>query len=83
MTFSNLNFASPSTSDLQRTSSKRPHSNTNDPRTALAALEKKEEILANLDPEKREKAIEKGLWKKAELLAQGEKVRDDPKLLKK
>jgi hypothetical protein len=54
-----------------------------DPKTALAASEKKRLRIAGLDEEKRADIEEKELWLQAKKRAHGEKVRDDTSLLKK
>ncbi|SMQ52081.1 unnamed protein product [Zymoseptoria tritici ST99CH_3D7] len=54
-----------------------------DPRTALAAAEKKAARLSSLDPAKRADIAEKDMWLNAKKRAHGERVRDDASLLKK
>ncbi|KAF2747059.1 SURF6-domain-containing protein [Sporormia fimetaria CBS 119925] len=54
-----------------------------DPKTALAAAEKKKARISALDEEKRKDIEEKDLWLAAKKRAQGEKVHDDPALLRK
>jgi len=49
----------------------------------LEHLVAREERLAKLDPEKKTVAVENDRWHSALLSARGEKVRDDPALLKK
>ncbi|KAL1922483.1 uncharacterized protein VTP21DRAFT_10022 [Calcarisporiella thermophila] len=57
-----------------------------DAKTALKQVEahrEKLEKLKNVDKNKAEEVIEKEAWKKAMAMASGEKIKDDPKLLKK
>ena len=54
-----------------------------DPKTRLAQLDAKAERLAKMDPEKAERAKENDRWHHALLAARGEKVKDNPALLKK
>ncbi|KAF1979964.1 SURF6-domain-containing protein [Bimuria novae-zelandiae CBS 107.79] len=54
-----------------------------DPKTALEAAKNKQARLGALDEEKRKKIEEQDLWLNAKRRAQGERVHDDPKLLKK
>jgi hypothetical protein len=54
-----------------------------DPKTALEAAKKKKQRLSALDEAKRKDIEEKDLWLAAKKRAQGEKVLDDPTLLKK
>ncbi|KAF2711683.1 SURF6-domain-containing protein [Pleomassaria siparia CBS 279.74] len=54
-----------------------------DAKTALEAAEKKKARLSGLDETKRKDIEEKDLWLTAKKRAQGEKVHDDPSLLKK
>jgi hypothetical protein len=54
-----------------------------DPKTALEAAEKKRQRLSGLDEAKRKDIEEKDAWLAAKKRAQGEKVFDDPTLLKK
>jgi len=54
-----------------------------DAKGQLGHLIAREERLAKMDPEKKEKAIENDRWHHALLSARGEKVRDDSTLLKK
>lgn len=54
-----------------------------DAKGRLEHLVKREERLSKLDPEKASKAIENDRWHSALLSARGEKVKDDPALLKK
>lgn len=54
-----------------------------DAKTALEAAKNKQARLNALDEEKRKDIQEKDLWLNAKRRAQGERVHDDPKLLKK
>ena len=54
-----------------------------DPRTALQALEKKQDRINNLDEKKKAEIEEKNLWLSAKMKAHGENVKDDKSLLKK
>ncbi|KAF2799921.1 SURF6-domain-containing protein [Melanomma pulvis-pyrius CBS 109.77] len=54
-----------------------------DPKTALEAAEKKKARIGGLDETKRKDIEEKDLWLTAKKRAQGEKVHDDPNLLKR
>jgi hypothetical protein len=54
-----------------------------DPKGRLEHLVAREERLAKLDPEKKAVAVENDRWHSALLSARGEKVWDDPALLKK
>ncbi|ORY13289.1 surfeit locus protein 6-domain-containing protein [Clohesyomyces aquaticus] len=54
-----------------------------DPKTALEAAQKKQSRINGLDEAKRKDIEEKELWLTAKKRAQGEKVHDDPSLLKK
>lgn len=54
-----------------------------DPKTALEAAKNKKARLNALDEAKRKDIEEKDLWLNAKKRAQGERVHDDPKLLKK
>jgi hypothetical protein len=54
-----------------------------DPKTALEAAEKKKARISGLDETKRKDIEEKDLWLTAKKRAQGEKVHDDPNLLKR
>jgi len=54
-----------------------------DPKSRLAHLDAKAERLAKMDPEKAKKAMENDKWHHALLAAKGEKVKDDPSLLRK
>ncbi|KAM0752648.1 SURF6-domain-containing protein [Meredithblackwellia eburnea MCA 4105] len=92
--FSNLSFATPS---LPSTSTAKPrshipitasgkrnrHALPKDANLALSILNARKEKLEGMDPEKREKKEEKDKWEKVALKAEGEKVRDDEKRLKK
>lgn len=62
---------------------KNRHALPKDANQALEILQKRKERLDALDPEKREKKEEKERWEKVMLKAEGEKVRDDEKRLKK
>ncbi|GAA5844882.1 hypothetical protein JCM3766R1_004380 [Sporobolomyces carnicolor] len=96
--FSNLDFTSQSqkVSDSAMTPQQRKqmlkaagelkknrHDLPKDANAALEILEKRKQRIEGLDPEKREKAEEKDRWEKVLLKAEGEKVRDDEKRLKK
>ncbi|KAF2477950.1 SURF6-domain-containing protein [Lindgomyces ingoldianus] len=54
-----------------------------DPKTALEAAQKKQSRINGLDEAKRKDIEEKDLWLTAKKRAQGEKVHDDPALLRK
>lgn len=54
-----------------------------DPKTALEAAKNKQARLNTLDEDKRKEIQEKDLWLNAKKRAQGERVHDDAKLLKK
>ncbi|KAF2635792.1 hypothetical protein P280DRAFT_461150 [Massarina eburnea CBS 473.64] len=54
-----------------------------DPKTALEAAKNKQARLSGLDENKRKEIEEKDLWLDAKKRAQGERVHNDPKLLKK
>ncbi|GAA6064043.1 hypothetical protein JCM10212_001469, partial [Sporobolomyces blumeae] len=62
---------------------KNRHDLPKDANAALEILEKRKQRMDELDPEKREKAEDKERWEKVLLKAEGEKVRDDEKRLKK
>ncbi|BGP24932.1 ribosomal RNA-processing protein 14, RRP14 [Rhodotorula toruloides] len=62
---------------------KNRHALPKDANQALEIIQKRKERLDALDPEKREKKEEKERWEKVMLKAEGEKVRDDEKRLKK
>ena len=62
---------------------KNKHDLPKDANAALEILEKRKKRIEELDPEKREKFEEKDRWEKVLLKAEGEKVRDDEKRLKK
>ncbi|GAA5854375.1 hypothetical protein JCM8547_001799 [Rhodosporidiobolus lusitaniae] len=62
---------------------KNRHALPKDANQALEILAKRKARMDELDPEKREKAEEKERWEKVNLKAEGEKVRDDEKRLKK
>ncbi|GAA5938949.1 uncharacterized protein JCM15063_004373 [Sporobolomyces koalae] len=62
---------------------KNRHDLPKDANAALEILEKRKKRMDELDPEKREKAEDKDRWEKVLLKAEGEKVRDDEKRLKK
>ncbi|GAA5983738.1 hypothetical protein JCM5350_002377 [Sporobolomyces pararoseus] len=96
--FSNLDFTSQSqkVSDSAMTPQQRKqmlkaagalkknkHDLPKDANAALEILEKRKKRIEELDPEKREKFEEKDRWEKVLLKAEGEKVRDDEKRLKK
>ncbi|KAF2203040.1 SURF6-domain-containing protein [Delitschia confertaspora ATCC 74209] len=61
----------------------RKHKGPSDPKTALAAAEKKRARISGLDEAKRTDIEQKDLWLAAKKRAQGEKVHDDPTLLRK
>lgn len=54
-----------------------------DPRAALEALERHRQKLEAMTPEERERVEDKERWQKLGQKAEGEKVRDDEKRLKK
>jgi hypothetical protein len=54
-----------------------------DPKSRLAHLDAKAERLAKMDPEKAEKALTNDRWHHALLAARGERIKDNPSLLKK
>lgn len=54
-----------------------------DPKSRLEHLNAKAEKLAKMDPEKAERAKENDRWHHALLAAKGEKLKDNPALLKK
>ncbi|SCV72116.1 BQ2448_4810 [Microbotryum intermedium] len=96
-TFSNLDFTnsqlavaqatvmagSTSSKVHKLTTKKNRHDLPKDANAALAILEKRKEKLATLTDEQKEKVQDKEKWEKAGLRAEGEKVRDDEKRLKK
>lgn len=59
------------------------HALPKDPNAALEVLAARKERLEKLNPEQREKKEEKDRWEKVEMKAEGGKVRDDEKRLKK
>ena len=71
------------TPDLRGLLDPRPRKGRGDPRSALAAAQARAARLAGLDPAKRAAAEEHDAWASARRRAQGERVRDDPALLKK
>lgn len=56
---------------------------SHDPSVALSALSKREDFLAKLTPEARERAQEKDKWERMAMRAEGTKVYDDETKLKK
>ena len=56
---------------------------SHDPTVALAALNKREEFLAKLTPQARERAEEKDKWERMNMRAEGTKVYDEEAKLKK
>ena len=54
-----------------------------DPRTALQALEKKQDRIANMDEKKKTEIEEKDRWLSAKMRSHGEFIKDDKSLLKK
>lgn len=86
ISFSNLDFATvpvaPDGADGKKKKKNR-HALPKDANQALEVLAKRKESLAALEPEQREKREERDRWDKAALKAEGGKVRDDEKRLKK
>ncbi|CCE86844.1 Piso0_005361 [Millerozyma farinosa CBS 7064] len=88
--FGNIQFKDGSmvTSDLERVRSgvekkKQKGPANNDIKAHLLKLEQKRRKLQELSPEEKEKQREKEQWQKALAQAEGIKIKDDPKLLKK
>ena len=71
------------THDLQDLIDPRPKKGRSDARSALVAARARAARLAGLDPAKRAAAEEHDAWVAARKRAQGERVRDDPALLRK
>ena len=69
--------------DLSGFRESKKHKGKSDAKTALEAAKNKQARLNALDEEKRSKIQEQDLWLNAKKRAQGERVHDDPKLLKK
>jgi hypothetical protein len=69
--------------DLSGFRESKKHKGKSDAKTALEAAKNKQARLNALDEEKRNKIQEQDLWLNAKKRAQGERVHDDPKLLKK
>ena len=63
--------------------SKQKSKGASDPKSRLEHLKAREKKVAQMDPEKADKAIENDRWHHALLSARGEKVKDDISLLKK
>lgn len=92
-TFSNLDFTTPALASAQATidpktlakmtKKKNRHALPKDANQALEVLAKKKQQLEGLTPEQREKREDKDRWEKVQLKAEGEKIRDDEKRLKK
>ncbi|KAK4049468.1 hypothetical protein OIO90_005419 [Microbotryomycetes sp. JL221] len=92
-TFSNLDFdhqtlkSANATLDPKQKQSKsfKQHrlSLPKDPNQALQVLQARKEKLQDMTPEQREKIEQRDRWDKVELKAQGDKIRDDEKRLKK
>ncbi|KAK4046550.1 hypothetical protein OIV83_006002 [Microbotryomycetes sp. JL201] len=92
-TFSNLDFAHQSLLNANSTMSpkalsklsnkKNRHALPKDPNAALQVLAARKQKLSEMTDEQREKREDKDRWEKVELKAQGDKVRDDEKRLKK
>lgn len=59
------------------------HALPKDPNQALEVLARKQAQLDSLTPEQREKREDRDRWDKVQLKAEGEKIRDDEKRLKK
>ena len=71
------------THDLSGLLDKDKRKGPRDAKSALVAAQARQERLAALDPAQRAKIEEKEAWLNARKRAQGERVRDDPALLKK
>ncbi|KAI1273517.1 SURF6-domain-containing protein [Xylaria sp. FL0933] len=69
--------------DLTHVLNKTPKKGPSDPKTALLKFENQKKRLEAMDEEKRKDIEEKEAWLTARRRAEGEKIKDDEKLLKK
>ncbi|KAI8631554.1 SURF6-domain-containing protein [Xylariaceae sp. FL1651] len=69
--------------DLTHVLNKGPKKGPSDPKTALQKLENQKKRLEAMDEEKRKDIEEKESWLTARRRAEGEKIKDDEKMLKK
>ncbi|KAI0968368.1 SURF6-domain-containing protein [Xylaria arbuscula] len=69
--------------DLTHVLSKTPKKGPSDPKTALQKFENQKKRLEAMDDEKRKDVEEKEAWLTARRRAEGEKIKDDEKMLKK
>ncbi|KAI1847487.1 hypothetical protein JX265_013945 [Neoarthrinium moseri] len=69
--------------DLSHTLSEGKKKGKSDPKTALLKFQNEKKRLANMDEDKRKDIEEKETWLAARRKVEGEKIRDDEKLLKK
>ncbi|EMR61780.1 putative surfeit locus protein 6 protein [Eutypa lata UCREL1] len=69
--------------DLSHSLSKGKKKGPSDPKTALQKLENQKKRLEEMDNEKRKDIEDKEIWLTARRRAEGEKIKDDEKLLKK
>ena len=86
----NFSFGRVSFNDGQQTNSSlssiidpRKKKGPQDPRTALQALEKKQDRIASMDEKKKAEIEEKDRWLSAKMRSHGESIKDDKSLLKK
>lgn len=90
LTENNFSFGRVSFNDGQQTNSSlstiidpRKKKGPQDPRTALQALEKKQDRIASMDEKKKAEIEEKDRWLSAKMKSHGESIKDDKSLLKK
>ncbi|KAJ8127737.1 hypothetical protein O1611_g5899 [Lasiodiplodia mahajangana] len=69
--------------DLTHVLNRTPKKGPSDPKTALLKFENQKKRLEGMDEEKRKDVEEKEAWLTARRRAEGEKIKDDEKLLKK
>ncbi|KAI0446883.1 SURF6-domain-containing protein [Xylaria telfairii] len=69
--------------DLTHVLNRTPKKGPSDPKTALLQFENRKKRLEGMDEEKRKDIEEKEAWLTARRRAEGEKIKDDEKLLKK